>query len=108
MLNDPALSAKQARELSAFAGTMIPASAHYRVPGADDAQIVADILKTLAATATTSDVRSRGWLSWRAAPSQISRPSAASTSPTTFVPKAVRRWPQSREWSCSAIIATTA
>jgi hypothetical protein len=47
MPNDPALSADQTRELSAFAGTMIPASAHYGVPGADDALIFADILKSL-------------------------------------------------------------
>jgi hypothetical protein len=47
MPDDPALSANQTRELSAFAGTMIPASAHYGVPGADDAQIFADILKSL-------------------------------------------------------------
>jgi hypothetical protein len=47
MPNDPFLSANQTRELSAFAGTMIPASAHYGVPGADDAQIFADILKSL-------------------------------------------------------------
>ena len=43
---DP-LSEAEARTLRAFAGTMIPASAAYGVPGADDEQIFADILKSL-------------------------------------------------------------
>jgi hypothetical protein len=47
MPDEPALSINQTRELSAFAGTMITASAHYGVPGADDALIFADILKSL-------------------------------------------------------------
>jgi hypothetical protein len=47
MRNDTPLSAHETRELSAFAGTMIPASAAYGVPGADDALILADILKGL-------------------------------------------------------------
>ena len=89
MLNDPALSANQTRELSAFAGTMIPASAHYGVPGADDAQIFADILKSLGrdrddvGRALDAAGRAGGRLLRRSR-----RPSTASTSPTTFVPKA--------------------
>lgn len=47
MTGDTPLSANQARELRAFAATMIPASAHYGVPGADDETIFADILKSL-------------------------------------------------------------
>jgi hypothetical protein len=43
---DP-LSEAEARTLHAFAGTMIPASAAYGVPGADDERIFADILKSL-------------------------------------------------------------
>ena len=47
MPNDPALSANQTRELSAFAGTMIPASAPYGVPGADDPAILDDIVHSM-------------------------------------------------------------
>lgn len=47
MPNDTPFSADEARELCAFAGTMIPASARYGVPGADDEAIFADILKSL-------------------------------------------------------------
>ena len=43
---DP-LSQAEARTLHAFAGTMIPASTAYGVPGADDAQIFADILNSI-------------------------------------------------------------
>jgi hypothetical protein len=38
------LSAEQVRDLRALAGTIIPASATYGVPGADDDQIFNDIL----------------------------------------------------------------
>ncbi len=41
------LSPSETRELSAFAGTMIPPSARYGVPGADDETIFADVLKSL-------------------------------------------------------------
>jgi hypothetical protein len=41
------LSAIETRDLRAFAGMMIPPSAHYGVPGADDAAIFADIAKSL-------------------------------------------------------------
>jgi hypothetical protein len=47
MPNDTPLSAAETRDLSAFAATMIPASATYAVPGADDETIFADILKSL-------------------------------------------------------------
>jgi hypothetical protein len=47
MPNDTALSAAEARDLRAFAGTMIPPSEHYGVPGADDEAIFADIVKSL-------------------------------------------------------------
>jgi len=41
------LSAAEQRTLACVAGLMIPASAEYRVPGADDAAILADIVKSL-------------------------------------------------------------
>jgi hypothetical protein len=52
VLNDPsaaapALSEENARDLLCLAGMMIPASAEYGVPGADDAVIFATILKSL-------------------------------------------------------------
>jgi len=47
MPNDTPLSTAEARDLRAFAGTMIPASATYGVPGADDETIFADIVKSL-------------------------------------------------------------
>ena len=47
MPDDIPLSADEARELRAFAGTMISASARYGVPGADDEAIFADIVKSL-------------------------------------------------------------
>jgi hypothetical protein len=46
MPND-SLTAEQARDLRALAGTIIPASAAYGVPGADDDNIFADILRSL-------------------------------------------------------------
>ena len=45
-MNTP-LSPTQTRDLRAFAGTMIPPSAPYGVPGADDDAIFADILRSL-------------------------------------------------------------
>jgi hypothetical protein len=47
MAHHPPLSAAEIREFSAFAGTMIPASTRYGVPGANDDAIFADILKSL-------------------------------------------------------------
>ena len=41
------LSNDQIEDLSAFAGTIIPASAAYGVPGADDDTIFADIMQSL-------------------------------------------------------------
>ena len=41
------LTAAEARDLRALASVMIPASAAYNVPGADDDTIFADILKSL-------------------------------------------------------------
>lgn len=41
------LSSTQTRALRAFAGTMIPASAEHRVPGADDDLIFADMTRDL-------------------------------------------------------------
>ncbi|MGD9883404.1 MAG: hypothetical protein AB7F22_29520 [Reyranella sp.] len=43
----PALSAVEARDLRALAAAIIPASAAYGVPGADDEKIFADILASL-------------------------------------------------------------
>ncbi len=43
----PALSADERRSLRALAGLMIPASADYDVPGADDEAIFADIVNSL-------------------------------------------------------------
>jgi hypothetical protein len=41
------LTAQQARDLRALAGAIIPPSATYEVPGADDERIFADILRSL-------------------------------------------------------------
>ena len=49
------LTDAEARDLRALAGAMIPASAAYKVPGADDDAIFADILKSL--ERDTGDVR---------------------------------------------------
>jgi hypothetical protein len=46
MPNDD-LTAEQLRDLCALAGTIIPASAAYDVPGADDETIFKDILRSL-------------------------------------------------------------
>jgi hypothetical protein len=46
MSNDN-LTAEQARDLRALAGTIIPASDAYGVPGADDEKIFSDILRSL-------------------------------------------------------------
>lgn len=46
MSNDN-LTAEQARDLRALAGTIIPASNAYGVPGADDEKIFSDILRSL-------------------------------------------------------------
>ena len=43
----PDLAAEQVRDLRALAGMMIPASAAYDVPGADDERIFRDILRNL-------------------------------------------------------------
>jgi hypothetical protein len=43
----PTLTDAEARDLRALAGVMIPASTAYKVPGADDEAIFADILKNL-------------------------------------------------------------
>jgi len=45
--SETALSAAEHRDLSDIAGTMIPASAAWGVPGADDPAILADIVKSL-------------------------------------------------------------
>ena len=47
MTQTPILADAEARDLRALAGVMIPASAAYNVPGADDEAIFADILKSL-------------------------------------------------------------
>ena len=41
------LTAEQVRDFRALAGTIIPASASYGVPGADDERIFSDILRSL-------------------------------------------------------------
>jgi hypothetical protein len=45
--NQEKLSAEQARDLRALAGMIIPASAAYDVPGADDEKIFNDILRSV-------------------------------------------------------------
>ncbi|HVZ06494.1 hypothetical protein [Rhodopila sp.] len=48
MRNDPEpLSSAETRNLQRVAGMMVPASAEYDVPGADDPAIFADIVKSL-------------------------------------------------------------
>jgi hypothetical protein len=47
MSSEPALTPAERDDLRAIAGVIIPASAEYDVPGADDPAIQADILATL-------------------------------------------------------------
>jgi hypothetical protein len=54
-MTHPTLTDAEALDLRALASVMIPASAAYKVPGADDAAIFADILKSL--ERDTGDVR---------------------------------------------------
>jgi hypothetical protein len=46
-MNNAELTAEQVRDLRALAGMIIPPSAAYEVPGADDERIFSDILKSL-------------------------------------------------------------
>ena len=46
-MTDPSLSADEAADLRCLAAMIIPASAKHGVPGADDAAIFADILRSL-------------------------------------------------------------
>lgn len=46
-MSSKTLTDAEARDLRVLAGTMIPASDTYKMPGADDATIFADILKSL-------------------------------------------------------------
>jgi hypothetical protein len=50
MVNDPAteLTATERRDLCRLVGFMVPASAEYGVPGADDETIFADIVRSFA------------------------------------------------------------
>jgi hypothetical protein len=47
MMSEPTLTQRQCDDLRTVAGMIIPASDEYKVPGADDAAVQADILKTL-------------------------------------------------------------
>jgi hypothetical protein len=55
-MSEAALSSSEAQKLHRVAGMMIPASAEYGVPGADDPLIFADILRSLGRD--LADVRS--------------------------------------------------
>ena len=46
-MTDPSLTADEAADLRCLAAMIIPASAKYGVPGADDAAIFADVLRSL-------------------------------------------------------------
>ena len=46
-MTDPALTADETADLRCLAAMIIPASAKYGVPGADDAAIFADLLRSL-------------------------------------------------------------
>jgi hypothetical protein len=46
-MQNESLSAEQARDLRALAGAIVPPSAAYGVPGADDERIFKDILRSL-------------------------------------------------------------
>jgi hypothetical protein len=46
-MQNPDLTAEQVRDLHALAGVIIPPSAAYGVPGADDEKIFGDILRSL-------------------------------------------------------------
>ncbi len=50
---DPTLTDAEKRTLAAMCARMIPASAEYKVPGADDPLIQADIAKSIARDATS-------------------------------------------------------
>lgn len=47
MTNDQILSAVELDDLRCAAGMMVPASVEYAVPGADDAEIFADIVRSI-------------------------------------------------------------
>ena len=74
---DTPLTAAEIRDLRAFAGTIIPASGRYGVPGADDETIFADIVKSLGRDREDIGLALSNWRTWPAAPSPIFRPSAA-------------------------------
>ena len=46
-MSEPTLTQRQRDDLRAIAAMIVPASDEYKVPGADDAAVQADILKTL-------------------------------------------------------------
>ncbi len=76
---------------------MIPASARYGVPGADDETIFADILKSLGRD--RDDIgRALARLAALAGGSFADLPAERRLrrSPTASAPKAARRWPRSR------------
>jgi hypothetical protein len=106
MKNDE-LTAEQVRDLRALAGTIIPSSATYGVPGADDEKIFNDILRSLNATTPIFVAH------WRISPrswgtvSPISNQRAARRWPPPFVTSAARRLPHSSAWCCFAITVTT-
>ena len=47
MSSDTSFTAIETADLRAFAGAMIPASASYKMPGADDEMIFADVVKSI-------------------------------------------------------------
>jgi hypothetical protein len=47
MMSEPTLTQRQRDDLRTVAGMIVPASDEYKVPGADDAAVQADILRSL-------------------------------------------------------------
>ena len=107
MQND-SLSAEQARDLRALAGTIIPASATYDVPGADDERIFADILRSL--ERDRDDVGARAGAACDACGRRLRRPRrrrAAPKSAAAFRDDGGAPLAAWSAWCCFATTATT-
>ena len=106
-MHRPELTAEQIRDLRALAGTIIPASTSYGVPGADDELIFNDILRSL--ERDREDVcRALAHLA------ELSGGAFAEVAPerrdevaSAFAKPAARRLPRWFGWCCFVITVTT-
>lgn len=97
------LNEVETRDLRAFAGVMIPASAAYKMPGADDELIFADIVKSIGRDLDDVKAALKGLAGIAALLRTSAWPSPMPSGPTT------RAWrSRSRASSCFAITATIA